>query len=122
DFGQLASRATVRVSLVRALDQLDRLELITLDALVVLGPAPRETVVAAGHAEAGGVQRAVDHLVDLAVVWESAAGLRTLGGVPEALALTSESVTSGLRPRSEPRPDDEVVAARLAELSAPARG
>ena len=95
DFGQLASRATVRVSLVRALDQLDRLELLTLDALVVLGPTPRPDLVAAVHAEASRVEHAVEHLLDLAVVWASPAGLRALGGVAEALALSAEPVTSG---------------------------
>jgi len=39
DFGQLASRAATRASLLRALDHLTRLELTVLDALVVAGHA-----------------------------------------------------------------------------------
>ena len=45
DSGQLASRAATRSSLLRALDQLTRLELSVLDALVVAGQTSRPRLV-----------------------------------------------------------------------------
>ena len=117
DFGQLASRASLRTSVVRALDSLTRLELFVLDALVVAGqttPSELRTIV---HAERALVDAARERLVDLALVWEAPAGLRPLSGVADALG----GHRSGLRPRSrDPRPPAE-VRARLDELSPAAR-
>ena len=117
DFGQLASRASLRTSVVRALDSLTRLELFVLDALVVAGqttPSELRTIV---HAERTHVDAARERLTDLALVWEAPGGLRPLSGVAEALG----GHRSGLRPRSpDPRPPAE-VAARLTELSPGAR-
>ena len=117
DFGQLASRASLRTSVVRALDSLTRLELFVLDALVVAGqttPSELRTIV---HAERAHVDAARERLLDLALVWEAPAGLRPLSGVADALG----GHRSGLRPRSpDPRPPAEVEA-RLAELSPGAR-
>ncbi len=121
DFGQLASRATVRVSVQRALDQLDRLELAVLEALVVTAPAERDQVVQIVHAAPASVESALDRLLDLAVVWESGSGLRPLSGVAEVLASTGGTLGPTLQPRSaDPLPSAEVER-RLAEASPQAR-
>jgi len=121
DSGQLASRATTRSSLLRALDQLTRLELSVLDALVVAGQTSHTTLTGMVNADAGRVREAIDRLVDLALAWESTGGLRPLSGVAEGLAGGPEAGVSGLRPCSAPTPSPSKVAAAIAELSEPAR-
>ena len=121
DSGQLASRATTRSSLLRALDQLTRLELSVLDALVVAGQTSHEVLTGMVHADPVLVGPAIDRLVDLALAWESTGGLRPLSGVAEGLAGGPEAGVSGLRPCSAPTPAPGEVAALLAELSEPAR-
>jgi hypothetical protein len=121
DFGQLASRAAVRTSVVRALDSLTRLELCVLDALVVSGqttPAELRTCVLA---EPGSVTAAQRRLVDLALVWESTSGLRPLTGVAEGLTGGPDAGVSGLQPRSADPLTPEQVETRLSELSPAAR-
>ena len=121
DFGQLASRATVRASIVRALDGLTRLELTVLDALVILGQTTRAEVGSIVHAEPAAVDAALDRILDLALAWESTGGLRPLSGVSDGLAAARGAGTSGLHPRSpEPLPADE-VRRRLDELGPEAR-
>lgn len=121
DSGQLASRATTRSSLLRALDQLSRLELTVLDALVVAGQTSRRALVASVHAERGRVEAAVERLVDVALAWESTGGLRPLSGVADLLTGGPEAGVSGLRTCSSPTPPAKEVRARLAELSPAAR-
>jgi hypothetical protein len=116
DSGQLASRAATRASLLRALDQLSRPELVVLDAAVVLQHATAEQVVAAVNAEPGTVRAALDRLLDLALVWESRAGLRALTGVAEALG-----PVSGLRPVSAGRRSPADVRALVEQVSPAAR-
>jgi hypothetical protein len=124
DCAQLASRAATRSSLARALDLLTRLELSVLDALVALssassaGPATHATtdsdLAHILNAEPGAVESACRRVVDLALAWESEAGLRPLTGVPDALGSLSD-----LNPMSGRTPD--AVTALLAELSPAAR-
>ncbi len=121
DFSQLASRVATRASLLRALDHLDRLELCTLDALVVLGQTTRQRLVAVVHAAPAAVEAAVDRLVDLALVWESDQGLRPLSGVADGLTGGAGHGHSGLRAVSAEPPPAAEVERRLAELSGPAR-
>ncbi|GHJ59026.1 hypothetical protein NOK12_15440 [Nocardioides sp. OK12] len=121
DSGQLASRAATRSSLLRALDQLTRLELCVLDALVVAGQTTRAELVSLVHADPAATTAALEHLTDLALVWDSPTGPRVLSGVAEGLAGGPGAGVSGLRTRSPEPVDPAVVAARLAELSAPAR-
>lgn len=78
DFGQLASRATVRASLSRALDALTARELSELHALVT---ASQTTDV-----EPDQRSEATRTLVDRALVWESETGLRPITGLAEVLA------------------------------------
>jgi len=121
DSGQLASRAATRSSLLRALDQLTRLELSVLDALVVAGQTSHAVLTDMVHADPTLIRPAIDRLVDLALAWESSGGLRPLSGVAEGLAGGPEAGVSGLRPCSTPTPAPAEVAARLAELTGPAR-
>ncbi len=121
DFGQLASRASVRASVWRALDSLTRLELYVLDALVVTGHTSRSEVRHLVHAEPAAVDAAVETLVELGVVWESGQGLRPLSGAAEALSGGASAGVSGLRPRSPEPPSAEVVRRHLASLSPEAR-
>ncbi len=117
DSGQLASRATTRSSLMRALDQLSRLELSVLDALVVSGQTSPETLAGVVNADLALTRAALDRLVDLALAWESTGGLRPLSGVAEGLTGGPEAGVSGLRLCSSPTPPAAEVAARIAELS-----
>ncbi|WP_127479725.1 helicase C-terminal domain-containing protein [Nocardioides pantholopis] len=119
DSGQLASRAAIRSSLLRALDQLNLLELSVLDALVVAGQTTRPDLVRLVRARKPAVEAAVQRLLDLALAWESSSGLRALSGVAESLA--GGPGASGLQPVSaQPLPAAEIER-RLGELSAPAR-
>ncbi|HEY2878917.1 helicase C-terminal domain-containing protein [Nocardioides sp.] len=108
DSSQLASRAATRSSLNRALDLLTRLELSVLDALVALsstGHTSEAELVDILDADRAAVEGACHRLLDLALAWESAAGLRPLTGVPDALGSLSD-----LHPMTGRTPD------RAAEL------
>jgi hypothetical protein len=121
DSGQLASRAATRSSLLRALDQLTRLELSVLDALVVAGHTSAEALTSMVNADPALTRSATGRLVDLALAWESPAGLRPLTGVAEGLTGGAEAGVSGVRPCSVATPGPAEVESRLAELTAPAR-
>jgi len=110
DFGQLASRATVRASLSRALDRLDRRELSILDALVVAVHTSADEVTRIIHARPAAVDAGLERLLDLALAWRSTQGLRAVSGAAEALGRGPGS--SGLQPRSpDPRAAEDVAAA-----------
>ena len=119
DFGQLASRATVRASLARALDTLTRLELSVLDALVVAGQTTAADVRSIIHAQPAAVDATLARLLDLGLVWESRGGLRAVSGAADALGTGPGA--SGLRPRSADALPPAQVTARLAALSPAAR-
>ncbi len=127
DFGQLASRAAVRSSIARALDDLTRGELLVLDALVVAGQTTEDGLVAIVRAEPAFVRAALVRLVDLALAWTSPEGLRALTAVSEALTGGPDVGLSALRPRSAEHrdttgPDDlAAVTAVLDVLPEPAR-
>lgn len=117
DFGQLASRASLRTSVMRALDILTRLELFVLDALVVAGQTTPSEVRSIVHADGPLVDAALDRLLRLALAWEAPGGLRPLSGVADALA----GERSGLRPRSPEPAAPAEIAAHLGALSPAAR-
>ncbi|MEQ4522609.1 helicase C-terminal domain-containing protein [Nocardioides kribbensis] len=121
DSSQLASRAATRSSLLRTLDQLSRLELCVLDALVVAGQTTPDEVASLVHADPARARAALEHLVDVALVWESTSGPRPLTGVADLLTGGGDVGVSGLRPRSQPAPDPAAVASHLAALSPAAR-
>jgi hypothetical protein len=120
DSGQLASRASTRSSVIRALDQLSMLELSVLDAHLVAGQTTRKALTSLVNASPDAVTTAVDRLVDLGLVWCAPGGLRPLTGVADALTLQSPG-SSGVRPYAEDGPDPEAVPSLLAELSPQAR-
>ena len=119
DSAQLASRAATRSSVLRALDDLTRLELSVLDALVVANQTTASELVDIVHADAAATRAVIERLVDLALVWESPGGLRPLSGVAEALRGDESVGVSGLRPMSPESASD--VGARLAAISTRAR-
>ena len=121
DFGQLASRAATRSSLLRALDHLTRLELSVLDALVVAGQTTRAGLREIVNAAPERVDAAIERLLDVALAWESDQGLRPLSGVADGLTGGPVRGASGLRPVSAEPPPAADVERLLAELSEPAR-
>jgi hypothetical protein len=90
DSGQLAARAATRASVLRALDRLTLAELCLLHALVLGGQTPRSEVRGLLDADPDWVGRATARLEDLALVWESATGLRPLTVVAELLGRAPE--------------------------------
>lgn len=122
DSSQVASRAGTRASAQRALDDLTLLELAVLDACVVLGQSTRDETIAAVHGDPARVSAALDHLIDLALVWESPGGVRALSGVADVLRGDVASGVSGLRPVMPHALDRAEAVERVAQLSAPARG
>ncbi len=119
DSAQLASRAATRSSVFRALDNLTRLELSVLDALVVAHQTNQSELVRIVHADPAATRSAIERLIGLALVWDSPGGLRALSGVSEALRGDESAGVSGLRPMSpDPVPDLE---SRLAAVSPRAR-
>jgi hypothetical protein len=121
DSAQLASRAATRSSILRALDQLTRAELAVLDALVLTGRSSLSGLQALVNADSTAVAAAVDRLLELALAWESAGGLRALTGVADGLAGGPELGVSGLRPFTDPPRDLSSVTAAIGELSEQAR-
>ncbi|WP_028660587.1 helicase C-terminal domain-containing protein [Nocardioides insulae] len=121
DSGQLASRAATRASLVRALDQLTRAELVVLDALVIAHQTTRRDLLHLIRADETGITAALDRLCDLALAWESTGGLRALTGIPALLTGGPEGGVSGVRPLAEDAEGPGAVSARLEALSPAAR-
>lgn len=121
DSAQLASRAAVRSSLIRALDRLNRCELSVLDALIVSGQTTQSGLTGIVHAAPESVQAAVERLVDLGLAWEATGGLRPLTGIADGMVGGAAAGVSGVRAMAptERRLADAVD--RVAALSAPAR-
>lgn len=122
DSTQLASRAATRSSVLRALDQLTRGELVVLDALVVVGRQPRIALEDVVPAPAATTRRSVERLTDLALVWEDPGGLRPLTAVVDALrGERGTGGPTGLHTCTPDAPTLATVAERLAEVSPGAR-
>jgi hypothetical protein len=97
DSAQLASRAGTRASVLRALDQLDTLELTVLDAVVTGGAASTALVTSRVNAAGERVADALDRVRAMALVWGSDEALRALSVVAEVLG----SGVTGLGPGAE---------------------
>ena len=87
DLSTLASRASVRTSISRALDGLDAFTLRTLEVVVCAGPDASLAGVQAWFRPelAGDVAAAVDRLAEWALVWGQAERLHPVGTVREVL-------------------------------------
>src|SRR5215207_3498583 len=84
DISVLATRAHTRMSVARALEQLDRFALEILDALRLgAGDLAGLRTLVAGTAPELSIRRAVDRLIDLAVVWPDGDDLHLTGAVEE---------------------------------------
>ena len=137
DTSQLASRAGTRASVLRAVDQLTRLELAVLDAVVALGgTASRTDLLTAVHAAAVSVDEALGRLRALALLWGGDDGLRSLSvltevvgtrisglGPPLSLLMTGYGPTRvtalardlGLTPTGNRHDDVDAIGAYLAD-------
>jgi hypothetical protein len=105
DSAQLASRAGTRASVLRALDQLDRLELTVLDAVVAAnGSASARDLHRHVHAAPAAVDGALARLRAMALVWGQDGTLRALSVVPDVLGSVTglgqpaESLLAGYGP------------------------
>ncbi|MDP9822140.1 helicase C-terminal domain-containing protein [Nocardioides massiliensis] len=116
DSTQLASRAAARPSVLRMLDQLDRLHLTVLEAAVVLGPGCTAPQVAAiVHADPAATARALTHLLDTALLWGDEHHLRPVSVLTDLLGPFAAGAGDDVR-----RPVDE-VRRLLGEVSPQAR-
>lgn len=120
DLGQLASRATTKASLVRALDRLNRLEIATLEAVAISDqPVSERRVRTLLGTDDQAITEALHRLRDLALVW----------GAEDDLALPGEAVTllgpypAGLGPAGGPDTphDPDTVDAALTDAGPQAR-
>ena len=109
DTAQLASRAAIRISAGRALDQLDRLHLEVLLAVVQLGPVDVATIGSVVAADDVAIAAAAERLADLALVWGPIEATRPVAIVGDMVGLP-------------PGPDADRVQALIAELDDHARG
>lgn len=96
DSAQLASRAATRASLLRALDRLTHLDLAVLHAMVAAAPVPRDAAATLVAGPEAAVAAAVARLEDLALVWESPAGLRPLSVVADVVARGASPLDASL--------------------------
>ncbi|MBO9521700.1 MAG: helicase-associated domain-containing protein [Nocardioidaceae bacterium] len=87
DSAQLAARAVVRTSVVRALDLLDKAELEVLLAVVQTGPTDAAGVGAVVDAAPASIEAALDRLAGLALVWGPTDALRPVSLVAELVGL-----------------------------------
>lgn len=116
DSTQLASRAAARPSVLRMLDQLDRLHLTVLEAVVVLGAGctgaqVREVV----HAAPTAVDDAVRHLLAVALLWGDEDHLRPISILGDLLGPLAAGAAHA------PRRTPDRVRELLAEISPQAR-
>lgn len=115
---QLASRATTRSSLVRALDRLDRPELAVLEALVVgTDPVSVDDVRELLSLPATQTRALIDRLRGLGLVWGADNALQSPGLLPDLLG----AFPAGLGPVGSDVPPDDRIDALLTEAGPQAK-
>jgi len=95
DSAQLAARAATRSSLIRALDGLDQLELTVLDALISAGQTTDDQLLNNVPANATAARDALQRLRDLALAWDSTAGVRAVTGLAEVQLVAPDVSLAG---------------------------
>lgn len=106
DSAQLAGRAVVRTSVARALDQLGRLELAVLTAVVQTTPASAAGLHTVVNASPASIDAALDRLHGLALVWGTPEAWRPVTVVAELLGVPAgpaEGDIPGLLAELDPR-------------------
>jgi hypothetical protein len=131
DSAQLAGRAVVRTSVVRALDLLDRLQLAVLTAVVQEAPTGSARIREVVRASAESVDAALDRLHGLALVWGTPEVWRPVTMVVELLGVPAgpeASAIAGLLAQVDDRAraildhlDESDAAGTVSEARAPAR-
>jgi hypothetical protein len=131
DSAQLAGRAVVRSSVVRAVDLLDRLELTVLTAVVQEAPTGSLRIREVVHAAPEAVDAALDRLHGLALVWGTPEVWRPVTTVVELLGVpagpepsTIARLIAGLDTRARSildHLDESDAAGTVAEARVPTR-
>lgn len=106
DSAQLAGRAVVRTSVARALDQLSRLELAVLTAVVQTAPTSAAGLHTLVNASPASIDAALDRLHGMALVWGTSEAWRPVTVVAELLAVPSgpaADAVPGLLAEVDPR-------------------
>lgn len=106
DSAQLAGRAVVRTSVARALDQLSRLELAVLTAVVQTAPTSAAGLHPLVNASPASIDAALDRLHGLALVWGTPDAWRPVTVVAELLGVPAgpaADAVPGLLAEVDPR-------------------
>ncbi|HEX7738561.1 MAG TPA: helicase-associated domain-containing protein, partial [Marmoricola sp.] len=109
DSAQLAARASTRASVLRAIDRLDRTELVVLEAIASVGPVRPEALGALVAVSDPGPT--IERLVGLLLIWDDGRGLRTVTTVVELIG-----IAAGPEPAQIPALLDELDPASRAML------
>jgi hypothetical protein len=131
DSAQLAARAAVRVSVVRALDLLDRLHLDVLLAVVQTGPTDATDLTTVVRSAPAAIAAALSRLDALALVWGPPDAVRAVSMVAEVIGLPggpAPDAVPGLLARLDDRArtildhlDESDAVGTVAELRIPVR-
>lgn len=96
DSAQLAGRAVVRTSVVRALDRLSRLDLAVLAAVVQEAPVGTTRLHEVVQAAPSSIDEALDRLHDLALVWGTPSAWRAVTIVTDLIGVPAGPEASGI--------------------------